>query len=157
MKLCKILCFSEKHSFKVEVFGTPVCSTSCSTKGGREPHFFAFWEKIKNPDFHWKSGFYVVLLFFSVVPPGLFSVHSNRSDYPQIRIKKHHRAHFLLISRLAPTICCQMLPRYFLLIFNGIIPLFWGATKKYIFLLDTDFFKEYLQLLSIRHIASVHK
>ena len=71
--LCKMLCFSEKRSFKVEIFGTPVCSTSCSTKGGREPHFFAFWEKIKNPNFHWKSGFYVVLLFFAVVPPGNIS------------------------------------------------------------------------------------
>ena len=40
---CKILCFSEKRSFKVEVFGTPVCSTFCSTKGGREPHFFTLF------------------------------------------------------------------------------------------------------------------
>ena len=41
----------KKRSFKVEMFGTPVCSTSCSTKGGREPHFFAFLGKIKNSDF----------------------------------------------------------------------------------------------------------
>ena len=40
-------------------------------KAGREPHFFAFLGKIKNPDFRWKSGFYVVLLFFAVVPPGI--------------------------------------------------------------------------------------
>ncbi len=36
------------------MFGTPVCSTFCSTKGGREPHFFAFLGKIKNPDFSLK-------------------------------------------------------------------------------------------------------
>ena len=66
-----MLWISEKRSFKVEMFGTPVCSTFCSTKGGREPHFFAFYGKIKNPDFRWKSGFYVVLLFFAVVPPGI--------------------------------------------------------------------------------------
>ena len=71
LTLCKILWISEKHSFKVEMFGTPICSTSCSTKGGREPHFFAFLGKIKNPDFRWKSGFYIVLLFFAVVPPGI--------------------------------------------------------------------------------------
>ena len=70
-------------------------------------------------------------LFF-VVPPGLFSVHSNRSDYPQIRIKKHHRAHFLLISRLAPTICCQMLPRSFSHIFNGVITFFFCMAKQQI-------------------------
>jgi len=29
----------------------PFLTTSCSTKGGREPHFFAFLGKIKNPDF----------------------------------------------------------------------------------------------------------
>lgn len=46
-----MLWISEKRSYKVEIFGTPVCSTSCSTKGGLEPHFFAFFGKIKNPDF----------------------------------------------------------------------------------------------------------
>ena len=66
-----MLWISEKRSFKVEMFGTPVCSTFCSTKGGREAHFFAFFGKIKNPDFRWKSGFYVVLLFFTMVPPGI--------------------------------------------------------------------------------------
>ena len=96
---CKTLWISEKRSFKVGLFGTPVCSTSCSTRSGREPHFFALLRtakigcarcvtfkkswcytrlhnhcrlgKIKNPDFRWKSGFYVVLLFFAVVPPGI--------------------------------------------------------------------------------------
>ena len=28
-------------------------------------------EKQKNPDFAWKSGFYCLLLFFKVVPPGI--------------------------------------------------------------------------------------
>ena len=33
--------------------------------------FFACWGKTKNPDFAWKSGFYSLLLFFKVVPPGI--------------------------------------------------------------------------------------
>ena len=33
--------------------------------------FFACWWEIKNPDFVWKSGFYCLLLFFKVVPPGI--------------------------------------------------------------------------------------
>jgi len=32
---------------------------------------FAFCEKTKNPDSVWKSGFYCLLLFFKVVPPGI--------------------------------------------------------------------------------------
>ena len=35
------------------------------------PHFFASCRKTKNPDFAWKSGFYCLLLFFKVVPPGI--------------------------------------------------------------------------------------
>ena len=38
-------------SFNISPTNEQVCSTSCSTKGGREPHFFAFFWKIKNPDF----------------------------------------------------------------------------------------------------------
>ncbi|HAU01189.1 hypothetical protein GAX96_18390 [Phocaeicola vulgatus] len=41
---------------------------------------FAFCEKTKNPDSVWKSGFYCLLLFFKVVPPGIepfASVYSN--------------------------------------------------------------------------------
>ena len=38
----------------MEMFGTPVCSTSCSTKGGREPHFFAFLGEIKKSRFSLK-------------------------------------------------------------------------------------------------------
>jgi len=63
-----MLCFREKDSFKVEIFGTPVCSTSCSTKGGCKPHFFAFWEKIKNPIFIENQDF-TLFCFFAVVPP----------------------------------------------------------------------------------------
>ena len=37
---------------------------------GVNSDIFAFLGKIKNPDFHLKSGFYVILLFFAVVPPG---------------------------------------------------------------------------------------
>ena len=33
--------------------------------------FFACWGKTKNPDFAWKLGFYYLLLFFKVVPPGI--------------------------------------------------------------------------------------
>ena len=33
--------------------------------------FFACLGKTKNPDFAWKSGFYCLLLFFKVVPPGI--------------------------------------------------------------------------------------
>ena len=33
--------------------------------------FFACLGETKNPDFAWKSGFYYLLLFFKVVPPGI--------------------------------------------------------------------------------------
>ena len=42
--------------------------------------FFACLGKTKNPDSVWKSGFYRLLLFFKVVPPGIepfASVYSN--------------------------------------------------------------------------------
>ena len=42
--------------------------------------FFACLGKTKNPDFQTKSGFYCLLLFFKVVPPGIepfASVYSN--------------------------------------------------------------------------------
>ena len=36
------------------MFGTPVCSTSCSTKGGREPHFFCVFRENKKSRFSLK-------------------------------------------------------------------------------------------------------
>ena len=36
------------------MFGTPVCSTSCSTKGGREPHFFCVFGENKKSRFSLK-------------------------------------------------------------------------------------------------------
>ena len=47
------------------------CSTFWNTSNGNILPFFAFRRKIKNPDFVWKSGFYCLLLFFYVVPPGI--------------------------------------------------------------------------------------
>jgi len=46
-------------------------STFCSTSNGNILPFFACLEKTKNPDSAWKSGFYRLLLFFKVVPPGI--------------------------------------------------------------------------------------
>ena len=38
-----------------------------------DPYFAVFCVsgENKNPDFAWKSGFYCLLLFFKVVPPGI--------------------------------------------------------------------------------------
>jgi hypothetical protein len=55
----------------VEIFAPPFISTFCSTSNGNILPFFACREKTKNPDFAWKSGFYCLLLFFKVVPPGI--------------------------------------------------------------------------------------
>ena len=55
----------------VEIFAPPFISAFCSTSNGNILPFFACWGKTKNPDFAWKSGFYYLLLFFKVVPPGI--------------------------------------------------------------------------------------
>jgi len=71
---------SEKDSNSVEIFAPPFISTFCSTSNGNILPFFACLGKTKNPDFAWKSGFYCLLLFFKVVPPGIepfASVYSN--------------------------------------------------------------------------------
>lgn len=47
------------------------CSTFWNTNNGNILPFFASSRKTKNPDFVWKSGFYCLLLFFKVVPPGI--------------------------------------------------------------------------------------
>jgi len=62
---------SEKDSNSVEIFAPPFISTFCSTSNGNILPFFACLWKTKNPDFDWKSGFYCLLLFFKVVPPGI--------------------------------------------------------------------------------------
>jgi len=62
---------SEKDSNSVEIFAPPFISTFCSTSNGNILPFFACLGKTKNPDFAWKSGFYCLLLFFKVVPPGI--------------------------------------------------------------------------------------
>ena len=46
-------------------------SPFCSTSNGNILPFFAFRRKTKNPDSVWKSGFYCLLLFLKVVPPGI--------------------------------------------------------------------------------------
>jgi hypothetical protein len=56
------------------------CSTFWNTSNRNILPLFAFLGKTKNPDFVWKSGFYCLLLFFEVVPPGIESfalVYSN--------------------------------------------------------------------------------
>ena len=55
----------------MEIFAPPFISTFCSISNGNILPFFACREKTKNPDFAWKSGFYCLLLFFKVVPPGI--------------------------------------------------------------------------------------
>ena len=55
----------------VEIFASPFISTFCSTSNGRILPFFVYRGKTKNPDFASKSGFYSLLLFFKVVPPGI--------------------------------------------------------------------------------------
>jgi hypothetical protein len=55
----------------VEIFAPPFISTFCSTSNGNILLFFACRGKTKNPDSAWKSGFYCLLLFFKVVPPGI--------------------------------------------------------------------------------------
>ena len=47
------------------------CSTFWNTGNGNILPLFAFRRKTKNPDFAWGSGFYYLLLFFKVVPPGI--------------------------------------------------------------------------------------
>ncbi|MCS3048891.1 hypothetical protein NXV05_02765 [Parabacteroides johnsonii] len=42
-----------------------------NTENGNILPLFASPRKTKNPDFVWKSGFYCLLLFFQVVPPGI--------------------------------------------------------------------------------------
>lgn len=51
---------------------------------------FAFLCETKKPDFAWKSGFYRILLFFTVVPPGIvintqaaLYLHFKESQNPQ--------------------------------------------------------------------------
>jgi len=76
----KTLQISEKDSNSVEIFAPPFISTFYSTSNGNILPFFACLGKTKNPDFAWKSGFYCLLLFFKVVPPGIepfASVYSN--------------------------------------------------------------------------------
>ena len=58
--LCKILTISEKEPNSVEIFAPPFISTFCSTSNGNILPFFACRGRTKNPDFAWKSGFYVV-------------------------------------------------------------------------------------------------
>jgi len=65
------LTISEKEPNSVEIFAPPFISTFCSTSNGNILPFFACRGKTKNPDFAWKSGFYYLLLFFKVVPPGI--------------------------------------------------------------------------------------
>ena len=67
----KTLQISEKDSNSVEIFAPPFISTFYSTSNGNILPFFACLGKTKNPDFAWKSGFYCLLLFFKVVPPGI--------------------------------------------------------------------------------------
>ena len=47
------------------------CPRGANSHGVSILPLFAFLRETKNPDFVWKSGFYCLLLFFKVVPPGI--------------------------------------------------------------------------------------
>ena len=55
----------------VEIFASPFISTLYLHLERSYSAIFCVPGETKNPDFAWKSGFYSLLLFFKVVPPGI--------------------------------------------------------------------------------------